>query len=257
MRLRVATCLKSASPTVIGADVRKALRIALTFGTLAHCLLNAQVPSVDEVVQHFATALGGKSEFEKIRTMVLRGSLELPDFKAHGTTVEYFKYPDHFVAVSEIFGHGTTKLVCDGHNAWQVDPRHGFTQISGRDLADVIRRAHIHWNLQLRELYPDIHVKSRETIAGEDTWNLEADLEGSTYNFFFSVKTGLLVRFDADQHVTNGSTAVVISDYRPVGKVLFAFGAAQTAGSVKWVRKLNEVKFNDPINDSIFARPSK
>jgi hypothetical protein len=236
--------------------MRKALRIDLIFGMLSHSLLNAQVPTVDEILQHFVTALGGKSELEKIRTMVLRGSLELPDLKANGATVEYFKYPDHFVAVSEIFGHGTAKVVYDGHDAWRVDPSHGFTRISGPDLADMIRRAHIHWNLP--ELYPDIHIKSHETTAGEDTWNLEANVEGSTYDFFFSVKTGLLVRFDTDQHVTNGSTSVVISDYRSVGKVLFAFGAAQIAGSsVKWVRKLTEVKFNGPINDSIFAKSSK
>ena len=53
---------------------------------------------------------------------------------------------------------------------------------------------------------------------------------------FFSVKTGLLVRFDTDQHTPNGISSVSISDYRPVEKVLFAFGAAQTAGSVKWRR---------------------
>lgn len=75
----------------------------------------------------------------------------------------------------------------------------------------------------------------------------------STYDFFFSVKTGLLIRFDTDQHVPNGTASVSISDYH----VLFACGAAQTAGPVKWTRKLTEVRFNGPIEDLVFVKPGK
>ena len=220
-------------------------------------MIQAQVPSADQVLQHFVSALGGEKELEKIHTMILRGTIELPDFKANGTTVEYFRYPDHFAAVTDIAGHGVTKVVYDGHEGWQVDPRNGFTQVSGADLADIQRRANIHWDLKLREFYPNIEVKGREVISGEDAWKLEATLDNSTYDFFFSVKTGLLTRFDTDQHVANGTSSVSISDYRPVDKVLFAFGAAQTAGPVKWRRKLTEVKFNEPIDETVFLKPTK
>jgi hypothetical protein len=94
-------------------------------------------------------------------------------------------------------------------------------------------------------------------VDGEDAWKLEASLENSTFDFFFSTKTGLLIRFDTDQHVPNGISSVSISDYRRVGRVLFAFGAAQTAGAVKWTHKLTEVRFNEPIDDSIFLKPKQ
>jgi hypothetical protein len=147
--------------------------------------------------------------------MILRGTMELPDLNANGTTAEYFKYPDHFAAVTDITGHGATKLVYDGHEGWQVDPRNGFTQVSGADLADIQRRANIHWNLKLHGFYPNIQVKGLEVVSGEDCWKLEASLENSSFDFFFSVKTGLLTRFDTDQHVPNGTSSVSISDYRP------------------------------------------
>jgi len=103
----------------------------------------------------------------------------------------------------------------------------------------------------------DSQVKDREAVNREDSWKLEASLEDSTFDFFFSVKTGLLIRFDTDQHVPNGTSSVSISDYRRVDKVLFAFGAAQTAGPVKWSRKLTEVKFNAPIDNTVFSKPQK
>lgn len=232
------------------------VRGILIFAVLSQCLLRAQVPSIDQVLQRFVTALGGQQELEKIHTMTLRGTLELPDLKTSGTTVEYFTYPDHFAAMSNIAGIGTSKLVYDGKEAWQVDPQGKFSQVSGADLADIRRRANIHWNLKLRELYPNIQVKDRETVNGEEAWKLEASLENTTFDFFFSAKTGLLTRFDTDQHVPNGTSSVSISDYRRVDNVLFAFGAAQTAGPVKWTRKLTEVKFNEQIDDSVFLKPA-
>lgn len=235
----------------------KILQSVLIFVVLSQRPLGAQVPDVDQVLQCFVAALGGKTELEMIRTVTLRGTIDLPDFKANGTTVEYFKYPDHFAAVTDIEGHGSTKLVYDGHEGWQVDPRNGLTQVTGADLADIQRRANIHWNLKLHEFYPNIQVKGRETANDEDAWRLEASLENSTFDFFFSVKTGLLIRFDSDQHVPNGTSRVSISDYRPVGKVLFAFGAAQTAGAVKWTRKLTAVRFNEAIDDSVFLKPER
>ena len=233
------------------------LRSFLVLAALAQTALLAQVPTVDQVLQHFVSALGGEKELEQIHTMSLRGNIELPDFKANGTTAEYFKEPDHFAAVTDIAGHGTTKLVYDGHECWQQDPRNGITQVTGDDLADLERRANIRWNLKLHEFYPNLQVKGREMVNGEDAWKLEASLGNSIFDFFFSVKTGLLIRFDTDQHVPNGTSSVSISDYRPVDKVLFAFGAAQTAGSVKWTRQLKEVKFNEPIDETVFLKPTK
>ena len=233
------------------------LRTIVIVAALSQCLMQAQVPSVDKVLQRFVTALGGEEELEKIRTMTLHGTMNFPDFKANGTTAEYFEYPDHFAAVTDIQGHGSTKQVYDGHQGWQVDPRNGFTQISGADLADIQRRANIHWDLKLHEFYPNLEVTGHEMVNGQDAWKLEASLENFTFDFFFSVKTGLLIRFDTDQHVPNGTSSVSISDYRPVEKVLFAFGAAQTTGSVKWTRKLTEVRFNKPIDHSVFAKPEK
>jgi hypothetical protein len=219
--------------------------------------LRAQVPTVDQVLQRFVSALGGEKELEKIHSMTFHGTINLPDFKPNGTTAEYFREPDHFAAVTDLGARGTTKLVYDGHECWQLDPKNAITQVTGDDLTDMQRRANIHWNLKLHEFYPNIQMKDREVVDGEDAWKLEASVGNSTYDFFFNVKTGLLVRFDTDQHLANGTSSASISDYRPVAKVLFAFGAVQTAGPVKWSRKLAEVKFNEPIDESVFLKPTK
>lgn len=242
---------------MVRQQIVKRIHKVITVAVLLQGTLCAQSPSVDQVLQHFVNALGGKKNLEKIHTMVLRGTMEFPDFKAQGVTSEYFRYPDSFAAITEISGHGTTTFVFDGSDGWQLDPRNQLTKLSGADLSDIRRRSHIHWNLRLREFYPGLQLKGREDINGQDAWKLEANLEGATYDFLFDVRTGLLVRFDTDQHAQNGSSSVSISDYRRVGNVFFAFGASQTVGSIKWNRKLTEVKFNEPIADSFFRKPDR
>ena len=71
------------------------------------------------------------------------------------------------------------------------------------------------------------------------------------------LKTGIPERVSGVRIPHSPPELKSISDYRPVGKVLFAFGAAQTAGSITWTRKLTEVKFNEPIDHSVFLKPEK
>lgn len=59
----------------------KTLRAVLILAALSQCALQAQVPNVDQVLQCFVSALGGEKQLEKIHTMILRWTMELPDFK--------------------------------------------------------------------------------------------------------------------------------------------------------------------------------
>jgi len=217
------------------------------------CLLHGQTPSVDSILGRCVAALGGRPALESVKSMVIRGAVELPGLETRGTTVEYFRYPDQFAAVTSIPGLGAVSTIYDGHTGWQTDLRGRVTEISGAELADVRRRADIHWNLRLRQLYPGLHVKRREPLPGGDAWKLEAEADNWTYNFYFDVRRGLLVRFDTDR-LTN-SSSIAFADYRRVGRVLFAFGATELTAPITWSQTLTDVRFNVPVDDRVFAKP--
>jgi len=216
--------------------------------------LRGGFPPVEAILEKYINALGGREALEKITTMALRGTMEFPEFGASGTTAEYVKDPDHFVAITDVPGYGTVRTIYDGHNGWAVDPQRGTSEITGGDLADLKRRADIHWNLKLQEYYPRLKVLSRESVGGKDAWQLEATVEGWTYDFWFDVDSGLLVRFDTDRHTADGASTVTIGDYRRVGAVLFAFSAARSGAPIAWNRTLTDVKFNEPFDDAVFAK---
>jgi hypothetical protein len=87
---------------------------------------------------------------------------------------------------------------------------------------------------------------------------LEATQDQWTFDLFFDVITGLLVRFDTDTHEQdgNGTTKVSIGDYRRTGKLQFSYGATMSSDKVVWSRKLSQVKFNVPVADELFLKPS-
>jgi len=214
-------------------------------------------PSVDEILDHFVSALGGKVALEKVTSRFMAGTLQIPGMKTPATTAEYFQSPNLFAAVTDVPDYGTIRTVYDGKAAWQSDPQRGVTEVTGApELADLSRRADIHWHLKLHELYPGLAVKGHEKIAGKEAWKLEATVESWDYAFYFDRDSGLLVRFDTDRHAEGGALRVLMSDYRPVNGILFAYSTSMSGAGPGWNRTLTSVRLNVSIDDSIFAKPA-
>jgi len=220
-------------------------------------MLSAQpaTPSVDAVLDRYAQALGGKAEFEKATSLVMKGAIDFPDLGMSGTTTEYFQAPNRLAAITEVTGFGTVRTICDGTTAWSENPQTGVQQLTGAPLADMLRRSDLHWHVKLKEYYPALKIKGRETVNGQDAWVLEAMIEGVTYQWYFDQENGQLIRFDTDTGKPEGSYSILIGDYRPAGNLRFAFAASFSSAQVKWNRKLSEVRFNAPIDDAVFAKP--
>jgi hypothetical protein len=234
---------------------RVAVLVALSFSMQFVQASAQKAANVDEILARYARAMGGKAAFEKVNTLVFRGTIEFPSNNLSGTTAEYFKAPDHFLAVTEVPGYGTLRTVYDGKTGWTENPKQGVQELSGAALADVRRRADILWHVKLKQLYPGLKLKERENIEGRDAWVLEVTQDGWTFDMCFDVDTGLMVRFDTNTGEPNGASKVLISDYRTVGHVHFSFGAAMITDKIVWSRKLTEVHFNVPVDDELFRKP--
>ena len=220
-------------------------------------ILSAQqaTPSVDGILDKYAQVLGGKAEFEKVTSLAMKGAIEFPDLGLSGTTTEYFKSPKRMAVFAEIGGFGTVRTICDGTEAWTENPQTGVQPMAGAELSDLLRRADLQWHLKLKEYYPGLKIKDRETIIGQDVWVLEAAVEGVTHRWYFNVGNGQLIRFDTDAADPQKSSSILISDYRQTGNVQLAYAASFTSPKLKWSRKLSQVRINAPIDDALFAKP--
>jgi hypothetical protein len=179
--------------------------LVLMFAATGVGVACAQNPSVDAILKHYVTALGGERAIESVNSMMIRGTMEFPDLKVSGTTLEYFAPGSCFAAITEIAGIAKFQTVFDGQKGWQEDPQRGVSEISGAELADLRRRADLRRNLKLQEYYPGLTVVGQEKLSDRSAWKLEATVEGWTYDFWSDADSGLLVRFDTDRHTAGAA----------------------------------------------------
>ena len=161
-------------------------------------------------------------------------------------------------------GRGAVVEGFDGETAWLDDPAFGRTEWTGEELAKRRRDATFHRELQFRALYPDLQVKGSEPAGGEPAWLLEAHATPSAEErFWFSHRTGLLVRQESTLHLALGvvERSIEYADYRLVGALRFPYrwqlrqrAASQAEPEVTVSIRFDDVRFNVPLEEARLRR---
>lgn len=216
------------------------------------------LPTVDQVLDKYVEALGGKTALEKSTSRVAKGNFELPEMGATGTLTIYAKAPNKTAVVVDVPGFGAVKQGFDGTVAWEDNPQAGLTEKSGAALATAKRDATYQRELQLKSLYKQWEVKGKQKIGDQDCYQLVATPDqGAVETWYFDATTGLLARVDAERESVQGTTMIQASfkDYRDVEGVKMPFRIEQAMPGMTIITKLEEVKQNVEIPDTQFAKP--
>jgi zinc protease len=217
------------------------------------------LPNVDQILDKYVQAIGGKGAWLKLTSRQTKGTLEI---KATGTAVAsqiYQKAPNKRLSQLEIPGLGTVREGFDGAVAWTQAPRAGISEIKGTQLAEIKLDADFYRELRLKELYPKILLKSIQKVGGRDAYMLEAVAkEGKPSRFYFDAENGLLVRVELDRQSAMGETHqdIYFEDHQVVDGVKLPFTIRQTEPArAAFLLKVSEIKHNVAINDARFSKP--
>ena len=222
----------------------------------------AEKPTVDSVLAKYVKAVGGKAAHEKVTSRVIKVKLESENFAGEGQI--FAKAPNKQVALLEIAGAGTINEGFDGTVGWSKNPWEGLRVRSGDELAKVKRDADFHRDLKLKSIYPDLAFKGTEKVGEEEACVLESKPSASSKEkFWFSSKTGLLVRQDSEYEAPQGAIRLSLlpQDYKTIeglkypGKVKFeiSVGGQDSEFTMSFV----EVQHNVKIDEAKFAKPSE
>lgn len=217
------------------------------------------MPTVDQIVDKYVTALGGKAAIEKFTSTASKGTFEIAAFGASGTAEIWEKAPNKSALRLDIPGFGIIEEGFNGTVAWSKDPQSGLREKTGMELASTKLDAEFYKPIKLKALYPKIMVKGKEKVGDKDAYVLEATpAEGSVETWYFDVTSGLLVRTDAERESPQGKISVqsFLEDYREVDGVKLAFTLRNVTSAFTIVIKLDEVKRNVPVEDTKFNKPA-
>lgn len=213
--------------------------------------LEDTMPSAAEVIARHLEAVGGRSGFDTIQTMVLR-------FTANGTSgsfgelIRYYRKPLHYR--QEVVGSSQATVV-DGNQVWQVGPN-GWTEAPGEEgylafasmdnhLVDPDQRGIRH------ELVGVIALDADPGYLVRRTWP-----HGGHEDLFFSAVSGLLTGRKTSYPLMEESW-FSYWDYRDFGGIRFPVVHIRSIGNLGPPHGLvlQDVQINLPLPDSLFLPP--
>jgi len=231
------------------------------------------LPGVDQLIDKYQQALGGKAAVDKIQTRVTRMSMLRPKLVNSGTpkaaminrgetwSLEiYQKSPDKFLAIITSPG-GIIQQGFNGNAGW-IKTADGQRALSSQDVARMKRQADFSKDLKLKEQYSKMEVAGKEKLGGHEAYVIEAlNQDGKKERLFFDAQSGFLLRrvvltempLGLDPEVTD------FEDYRDVDGVKLPFTVRTSYlddNHLGTTRRIEEVRHNVPVEDSRFAVPS-
>jgi zinc protease len=218
-------------------------------------------PTLDQVLDKYVQALGGKAAIEKMTTVVIKGKVEVPSTGETGSMETYRKAPNKEMQMINIPSNGPSQRGFDGTVGWNWDPDSGPSDMSPTDLAAMKLESDFYRDIRFRELYPKISLKGKERVGGREAYVVEAPHEdGSSEKMYFDAESGLLIQSEVPIDVPDEGKTVVSSqyeDYREVEGVKIPFTIRQTSADFDYVIKVSEVKYNVLVDDAKFKKPTE
>ncbi|HET7841003.1 MAG TPA: hypothetical protein VFM21_05330, partial [Terriglobia bacterium] len=150
----------------------------------------AATPTVDQILEKYVKALGGKEAVQKINSRVAKGTFEMEQMGGEATTEIYAKAPDKQYSVTAT-PMGDFKRGFNGTVGWQDNPQVGLVDLTGGQLADMKRGSDFYRDIKLKELYSKQTVKGKEAVNGKDAYVVElTPTEGSAETWYFDAESG-------------------------------------------------------------------
>ncbi len=211
-------------------------------------------PTANEVAQKYIQALGGKAAIEKVKTRVETGTMSVGGQKV---PIEiYTKAPAMRISISKM-PNGESITAFDGTSGWLGMPR-GTRDMNANDTEAAKLDAEWPFISDIHQIFPHLRAEFPDKIGEQEVYVILGLREGKPpVRLYFDQKTGLLVRM-----VRYGDTALGLmptqidyADYRDSGGVKIPYRWTLARPNGRFTIQVDEVKTNQPIEDSKFAKP--
>jgi len=217
------------------------------------------MPSVDQILDKYVQALGGKAAIEKLTSTVITGTFDLPAMGMSGPLEVYAKAPNKNATIINLAGFGVVQFGYNGTIGWSKDPQSGLREMTGAELADAKRDSEFYRDIKLKQLFPKMTLTGKEKVGEREVYVIEATpADGKPEKMYFDTQTGLLLRLDNDRESPQGSAHVetYFEDYKETGGVKTPFTIKIVRPDLSFTLKTTEVKQNVPIDDAKFNKPA-
>jgi outer membrane lipoprotein-sorting protein len=229
--------------------------------------------TAEDIIQRHTKVIGGRSDISKVETMIVRATYFYPDTSDEFEALFYWKRPD--LTRVEFYREPKQIMAYNGEKAWtaSIDPNTG-TIINSTELPDSSPLAmNFKRNPGFEAIiggpplnYSSMGIKAVlagiETIDGVRAHNLCLTWpDGFEKKYYFDVENGFFI-FEEVKDQRGLIHTSSLSDYKEIGGLFlpcFRLNKGPLINDKRIVvhQKIVELKTNEQLSDSLFARPEK
>lgn len=216
------------------------------------------LPSTDEVIARYVSAIGGDAAIATIKARVSRGTETTTDRMTTPQTlpIEIIQAAPDKLLIARKNSRGSTLEGFDGTKGWAKDTR-AVRELAGKELAEIKGEADFFRYFKLKETYLRMRVLAKEKVRDREAYVVGAtSREDSREKLYFDVESGLLVRRSLAFKTAFGSIPEVMDfdDYRDVEGVKLPFMITWSRPPFGYVRRFTETKLNMLVDGARFQR---
>jgi hypothetical protein len=250
--MRIAAIVLTAATSVLGAR-------AFEPGTAAQA--SPTTPTVEQILDRYVQALGGKEAVQKPATCVMKGSITTPATGETGSIEVYRKAPNKQVIVIDIASNGgPTPQGYNGSAAWYVDPDEGPQDMDPGGAAAMKFQSEFYRDIRLKELYSKFAFGGTAKVGSRDAYVVEASRQdGGREKMYFDTASGLMVRNDTPYVTPDGESTMqsTFEDFQAVDGIQVPFTVRQSTPDYDYVIRYKDIRYDVPIDDAKFEKPPK
>jgi hypothetical protein len=217
----------------------------------------APLPSADEILKKYRTAIGGEEAIRKHTSRSVKGTFEIPAQGMKGDLAVVAAAPNFIRVVVTLPGLGELQRGYDGKLGWSIDPAIGPRLLEGRELDEFRHSADFYDELHEPAKFKAITVVGRTEFEGHDVYELKLVRDsGFEYTEFFSVESGLMVggKLNASSQMGQMPMTSVITEYKPFGGLMVPTVTRQRMMGLEQVMTVASVSF-DAVDPKTFELP--
>jgi outer membrane lipoprotein-sorting protein len=215
----------------------------------------------EAILDKYIEATGGRAAYEKIKTEIATGKLEITTFGISGTLTVYQSAPDKAYTVVEFPDPiGKAEEGSNGQVAWAINGQQGARIKEGDERASSLRRDALNADLRWRDFYKKVDLAGTEDVGGKACYKVVlTPNEGPTETRYYDKSSNLLVKVLMPVTTPDGSAMaeMALSDYRDEGGVLTPHTVSQKISGADILVKIDSVKHNPEIPASRFDLPAE
>jgi photosynthetic reaction center cytochrome c subunit len=218
---------------------------------------DTSAPTVEQILDRYIRAAGGREAMAKLTTRLSRGSR----VGADGVMVPeevYQKAPNKLLVITRYPGVAMS-LGLNGERAWGGD-KDRVNEISGEERIELEREAIFYKDLSMTDLYSTMKAGGKSTVGGREAYVIEAtSRSGNPEKLYFDTQSGLLIRRYRESRTVLGQFPLQTDydDYQVVDGVKLPLTIRWSMPGRVWGRRIAEVKHNLLIEDEQFNPPAR